>query len=199
MPDPQGIVPFKQFLAAVQDAKHAEFTASPRAKVAHEGSFAEMKSHVLKLYNGIQVPHSFVDENGSIFDCVPIEQQPSLRGSRGAVPAAPDMPRAEQVAAAADERTDRLVQPQLSQNKRDRHGNVMYCPSGTIPMRRVTLEDLTQFEDLKHFFRKAPNGGVEPPRAPNPAANPQAVAATHRWAHAFQNVNNVGGHSFLNV
>ena len=41
-------------------------------------------------------------------------------------------------------------------------------------------------------------GGAEPPRANTPVVT-EAVAATHRWAHAFQNVNNLGGHSFLNL
>lgn len=199
MPDPKGIAPFRQFMTAVQGATHSEFAGRARAKVAQEGSFAEMKAHVLKLYDGVDVPHSFVDENGSIFDCVPIEQQPALKGTRGPVPTAPEMPRAEPAAAAGyDERKDTLVQSQLSQDKTDRHGNVMSCPAGTIPMRRVTLEELSQFEDLRHFFRKAPGGGAEPPRVSGSAASP-LVAATHRWAHAFQNVSNVGGHSFLNL
>ena len=32
----------------------------------------------------------------------------------------------------------------------------MQCPAGTIPMRRVTLDDMSRFEDLRGFFRKTP-------------------------------------------
>ena len=78
---------------------------------------------------------------------------------------------------------------------KDQHGNVMQCPPGTIPMRRVTLEDLTRFPTLRDFFRKGPRGAGRPPRA----IEPPTVPATHRWAHAYQNVNNGGGHSFLNL
>ncbi len=199
MPDPKGLTPFKQFLAAVHDAKHAQFAARAMSKVAHEDSFAEMRAHILKLYEGTEVTHSFVDENGSIFDCVPIEQQPSLKGADGPAATAPDLPHIELPAGAREDRKDAHVPPQLGEDKTDRHGNVMHCPAGSIPMRRVTLEDLTRFENLRSFFRKAPGGGAVPPHMSSPIVAPQAVAATHRWAHAFQTVNNLGGHSFLNL
>ena len=199
MPEPKGLTPFKQFLAAVHDAKHADYVARTASKVTREQSFAEMKGHILKLYEKTDVTHSFVDENGSVFDCVPIEQQPSLKGTQARVPSAPELPYVERPAGASDERKDIPVTPQLGENRRDPHGNVMLCPAGTIPMRRVTLEDLSRFEDLRHFLRKGPGGGAIPPRMSSPPADPQAVAATHRWAHAFQTVNNLGGHSFLNL
>ena len=200
MADPKGILPFDQFLAAVNDARHTEFAARPASKVAHEDSFADMRAHILRLYEGVEVVNSFVDENGSVFDCVPVEQQPSLRGAAGAVPSAPDLPPMNAPASAAEERRDAQVPPQMAENKNDQFGNVMYCPPGTIPMRRVTLEDLTRFEDMRSFFRKAPGGGAIPPRLSRPQQpEPPQVAATHRWAHAFQSVNNVGGHSLLNL
>ena len=37
-------------------------------------------------------------------------------------------------------------------NRRDWHGNVMNCPEGTVPVRRVTLETLTRFETMNDFF-----------------------------------------------
>ncbi len=71
----------------------------------------------------------------------------------------------------------------------------MHCPSGAIPMRRVTMEDLTRFGTLRDFFRKGSRGAGRPPRV----SEPPTVPTTHRWTHAFQNVSNSGGHSFLNV
>jgi Neprosin len=138
-----------------------------------------------------------MDESGAIYDCIPIEQQPSLRGSKEVVPKAPDAPAAYEAAAAGsarEERNDTLAGSPLGTDKKDHHGNVMHCPPGTIPMRRVTLEDLSRFETLQDFFRKGPRGAGVPPRSIQPA-----VAATHRWAHAFQSVANGGGHSFLNI
>ena len=39
-----------------------------------------MKGHILELYEKVEAPHSFQDETGAIFDCIPVEQQPALRG-----------------------------------------------------------------------------------------------------------------------
>jgi hypothetical protein len=135
-----------------------------------------------------------------------MEQQPSLKGAHAPIPKAPDLPPAAPAAAGATayDQKDQPVPAQLGPDKHDKYGNVMQCPAGTIPVRRVTLDDMSRFENLRGFLRKTPTGGAEPPRAeapraPNTPVLTGQVAATHRWAHAFQNVSNVGGHSFLNL
>ena len=201
MPGPRGIPPLSAYLKSLRSAKHAEYAARAMSRVAHPDAFEEMKAHILGLYEGVEAPHSFLEEGGAIVDCVPIEQQPALRGSKRAVPKAPDLPPLEaarddsQRAPATDERSDILVDSALAPDRKDWHGNVMHCPEGTIPMRRVTLDDLTRFETLDAFKRKGPRGAGRPPRR----AEPATVPATHRWAHAYQSVNNGGGHSFLNL
>ena len=197
MADPKGFPSLKASLDSLQSAKHADFAAAAASKVAHEGAFSEMKGHILKIYEGVEAVQSFMDEGGGIFDCIPIEQQPSLRGSKEGVAKAPDLPpvQPEGAGGPAGERQDSLAASPLGPDRKDRHGNVMHCPPGTIPLRRVTIQDLTRFETLKDFFRKGPKGAGRPPRA----SEPPTVPATHRWAHAFQNVSNGGGHSFLNI
>ena len=196
MADPKGFPSLNAYLNSLQSATHAAYAIRPESRIAHEDAFSEMKAHILKLYEGTEVPHSFMDESGVIFDCIPVEQQPGLRGSKESVPKAPDLPgHGEPRAADKSEREDVLIQSPLSPTRKDHHGNVMHCPSGTIPMRRVTLEDLSRFPTLRDFFRKGPRGTGHPPRA----AEPPTVPATHRWAHAYQSVNNGGGHSFLNL
>jgi hypothetical protein len=196
MADPKGFTSLKAFVDSVESATHASFFARAESNVAHEDAFAEMKNHILKLYHGTAALHSFMDESGAIFDCIPIEQQPSLKGSSGAVPAAPDAPQQEAaVGARQDQKKDVLIPSPLGPDKKDKHGNVMHCPAGTVPMRRVTLEDMTRFETLNDFFRKGPRAAGRPPRA----IEAPGVPATHRWAHAYQNVNNGGGHSSLNL
>jgi hypothetical protein len=198
MAKPKGFDSLKVFVNSIRSAKHAAFSARAQSKVAHEGAFADMKAHILKLYDKTEAPHSFMDESGAIFDCIPIEQQPSLRGSRGAVPKAPEAPYHEMASAGPqDEKQDSLIASPLGPEKKDKYGNVMHCPAGTIPMRRVTLEDLTRFETLKDFFQKGPRGAGRP--RPPRAIEPATVPATHRYAHAYQIVNNGGGHSFLNL
>ncbi len=207
-PVPAGIQPFDQFLDTLNTAKPTLGTEAP-GRAANPGAFGEMQTYLKRHYEGMGAHHSFVDENGSIFDCIPIGQQPSLRGHQGTLPTAPDLPSASASRPATDERRAQAV-TSLGPTRTDRHGNVMDAPEGTIPMRRLTLETLSRFETLRHFTQKSPLGSGRPPaqqRGPgldggehgdSPFSAP-TVAATHRWAHAFQNVRNVGGHSFLNV
>lgn len=192
MPDPSGFPSLKASIDSLRTAKTSDFAAS---KVANQDAFEEMRGHVLSLYEKTEARHSFMDESGAVFDCIPVEQQPGLRGHTGPVPEAPDLPPIEAPKASGDERKASLIVSPFGPGRKDRHGNEMYCPPGTIPMRRITLEELTRFGSLKDFFRKGPRGAGRPPHPNNPAS----VPATHRWAHAFQNVANNGGHSFLNL
>jgi hypothetical protein len=196
MADPKGFPSLRASLDSIQSANHVEFAARAESKVAHEDAFSEMKTHILNLYQNVEAPHSFMDEGGAIFDCIPIEQQPALRGSKAPVPKPPDAPPSEASNHRRHERQDHLIQSPLNPNKQDRHGNLMHCPPGTIPMRRITLETLSRFPTLKDFFRKAPPKAVGHPR---PSIEIPGPGATHRWAHAFQPVVNGGGHSYLNI
>jgi hypothetical protein len=197
MPTESKIPPFREFIASVQAATHAQARAMPESKVASPDSFAAMKAHILKLYEGVEAKHSFVDDNGSIFDCIPVEQQPALRGAKSGVAKAPDLPAPETKAGGPrDERRALEARTAVQKDSKDRHGNAMACPEGTIPMRRVSLEELARFETLQQFFQKSPVGGGPPPTA---APQARAVPATHRWAHAYQSAANLGGHSYLNL
>src|SRR5215831_1968840 len=183
MADPKGIESLGAYVGSLASTTHSAFVAKSERKVAHEGAFEEMKAHILNLYEKVEAPHSFMDETGAIFDCVPVEQQPALRGTKESVPKAPDLPNTK--LSGKDEKNDVLVPAHLGDDKKDHFGNVMKCPDGTIPMRRVTLEDLTRFPTLQDFFRKAPRKAGRPAREIEPAT----VPATHRWAHAYQSVN----------
>src|ERR1043166_5560312 len=212
--DPVGITSFSRFYDALQQVKPEQHLAAAASKARDTATVQEMRDHLVRHYQGVQAEHSFKDENGSIFDCVPIAQQPAMR-QKGEGPAkAPGPPPAAEPAQAGAQAGDRPTHQamQLHADRKDQHGNVMQAPAGTIPMRRLTVENLARFETLRHFFQKSPYGSSTPPHeggatplipqggsaAVNAAIAP-AVPATHRWAHAFQNVANHGGHSLLNV
>src|SRR5437660_1714486 len=82
---------FSDFMDSVTSAKHEHYTEKKENIVANEVEFNNMKEYLTKLYQGVEVLHSFMDENGSIFDCIPLEHQPALKDS-GNVPKAPDLP-----------------------------------------------------------------------------------------------------------
>jgi hypothetical protein len=152
-----GIPSFREFVEALRAAKYEQYAARAGNKVAGEGAFAEMKAHALGLYEGIdagQVRRSFADAAGSIFDCIPVGQQPALRASRPATPpsAPPDPPRpGGRVGGYAGRAT---ASPPPRDIRRDQHGDAALCAPGAIPMRRITLENLTRFATLRDFLRK---------------------------------------------
>jgi hypothetical protein len=214
--DPIGIVPFHQFVESLNEIQPEQHAAMASSQGLQPDAVQEMHRHIVHHYQGVDAVHSFADENGSVFDCVAIEKQPALRNTSESPPAAPDLP-----SASADPQAARgLAQAggrqsyhvtQLKGDRRDQHGNAMQAPAGTIPLRRLTMENLTRFKTLRHYLNKSPYGSSVPPRGSDPAASGQqggnatppgvqaTVAATHRWAHAFQNVSNHGGHSLINV
>lgn len=180
------------FLDAVDAKTLDDYAGLPGTKVREQAEFDAMKEYVLWLYGGVEVTHSFLDRNDQVFDCIPIEQQPSLReSSKSPAEPPPENP-------FADKRQEgenlTLIEPQLGERRTDRLGNPMKCPPGTLAMRRVTLEELTRFERLRDFFRKAPGGP-----GGHPSVTAEAGAGEHKYAHAQQIVPNLGGHSFLNI
>jgi hypothetical protein len=122
--------PFGQFVRGLEMARAGAYVGTPGAAVRDAAAFDEMRRYLLRLYQGVTVRRSFA-VGGQVFDCVPIGQQPGLRG------AAPDpVPSAATTPSA--------------------------CGAGTIPMRRVTLGEITRFATLADFLHKAPGSGVPP-------------------------------------
>jgi neprosin-like protein len=214
--NPAGITPFKQFVTSLSDIKPAQHLAAAGSKALKADAVQAMAAHLGQQYDGVEAVHSFMDENGSVFDCIPIDQQPALREKTAAGVAKPiTLPAATEPRGAAHTRKEADTRKtyrvtQLGAKREDQAGNRMQAPSGTIPMRRLTIQNLTKFKTLRNFFEKSPYGSATPPHANGakplsprskgaPSAAIQAVQATHRWAHAYQNVSNRGGHSFLNV
>ena len=71
---------FSDFMDSVRSAKHEHYTEKTGNIVANEVEFTNMKEYLTKLYQGVEVLHSFTDENGSVFDCIPIEAATSIEG-----------------------------------------------------------------------------------------------------------------------
>lgn len=203
---PKKLVPFGEFVNSLKQTNLTTFKEDPATKVSSTANFEDMRSYLADHYSSITVPHSFIDEDGQIWDCVPIDQQPALKGTgkKAASPPPDRLPAIEGNHATAVKEKPITLQAQLTPDRKDHLGNTMYCPDGTIPIRRVTLEEMSRFESLDRFFRKGPflNQKGHPRHEHDKVEELDkiaGVAATHKYAHAYQNVNNFGGHSFLNV
>ena len=79
---------------------------------------------------------------------------------------------------------------QIAPGLKDAYGNAVACPAGTIPMRRMTLEQTTKFPSLAAYLGKQPLGTASPTITPG---------GPHRYAVGYQNVSNHGSNSWLNV
>jgi hypothetical protein len=191
------IEPFGKFLERTRSARHENYSRSTGSRVRDPAAFEEQRKHILSLYQGVAAAHSFVDSGGQIFDCIPVRQQRSLRGSNEEVAQPPILPKGVQAQATQD--IVPLLHP-LRLGRFDRYGNEMACPPGTVPIRRVTLEEVTRFETLGHYQRKR---GAPRLRRLAAAIAPEAEGAEeaqpHEYAYCSQSVANLGGHSFLNV
>ena len=178
-------VSYDAFLKATAAARYG-LTAQAEGPVMKAGTqaFGQMRSYILAHYAGVQVKHSYLLD-GAYFDCVVTTTQPSVRDlgiSRLATaPAAP------KTAKAAGQHAARQVAPGL----KDAFGNAVACPTGTIPMRRMTLDETTRFPSLAAYLGKQPAGASQP--TVSPAAN------AHRYGVGYQYAANTGSNSWLNL
>jgi hypothetical protein len=193
---PLGVVPHDAFVRMISDATLEHFRYHPHLRVAGPAAFRQMQDYLVAKNMNLDVIHSFEDGSGQVFDCIPIDQQPGLRGQpiakppdlttvrRGTPPRYGNLPSANPMGAAP----------------RDRHGNPQQAPPGTIPVRRVTLEELIRFQDLRTFFRKHPNSVAATAHSKVKPTKPDPDSAlNHRYAVGYQQVDNIGGHGYISV
>jgi hypothetical protein len=196
---PSQFVPFQVFVEATALASYGQYTTRPDSRVQDAAAFEEMRQHILALYQGVDVTHSFVLDS-SHFDCIPIEQQPAIR-ILGLNNIAVSPPTATSVNASGDgslaaEQPTNLTSQLAGENQFDQFGNSLVCEEGTIPMFRITLEQLTRFATLQQFLQKVPDESgltLEPGQMFPPATE------EHKYSYTYQGVNNHGGNSSLNL
>jgi hypothetical protein len=187
-------VSFSSFLKATAGARYGSFAAANRSDVVRSAqTFGRMRSYILATYRGVKVRHSFVLD-GSYFDCVTVRSQPAVR-QRGIRKIATP-PRARTLGRRTGPPAARTPASPLSLGRKDRYGHAVSCPAATIPMRRISLAQVTRFPTLSAFFAKGP-GGAKAARA---LIRPTRLLDTaHRYAVMYQGASNYGGNSFLNL
>ena len=177
------IQPFEDFRASLSSVKYASLKESNEVKADHD-SFDEMREFLLRRYDGVDVRHSFLEPGGLVVDCVPVEQQLALRDSSD-IPQPPDPPAELEGGDAEDPAVgeSRPVPPPLDPDNHDRHGNQMWCPPGTVPVLRHTLDAMaSEHSTLDDFL-----------------IGPKAADNVRRHAVAKQETDNLGGASDVSV
>ncbi len=188
---------YRSFVASLHEARPRHYLGHAHCRIAHEQAFAEMRDHLVKMHSGLRPVHSFIDGNGAVFDCIPVESQVSLRGARGRIVRPPGRPRPS------------IGQPtighslvQLHPKFTDRLGNRMAAPTGTIPVRRHTMADLANYRSLRDWLAKRAPVGKSAPKKGKAAKAQAAVPgadATHWYAYGAEAADNIGGGGTLNV
>ena len=190
-------------LAHVTEAKLEHYMALPGVKVKNEAEFNKMKAHLLSLYKNVQVTHTFVGHGGNHIDCIPIEQQhgavAEVKRGHKIQHTAPDHHAMPKHGDAKKHPAVEGVPLQMKKGLKDKFGKEMVCPEGSIPMRRVTLDQMTKFHTLNDFFQKHHGGSKRPPPTDAKVLKPEAGGTTHRYAHAYEYAKNYGGSSWLNL
>ncbi|MGO9077887.1 MAG: hypothetical protein ACLQDY_02440 [Streptosporangiaceae bacterium] len=133
------IVPFSGFLDSIRSARYGDFAGRPGTKVRDERAFAQMRKYLLNRYQGARVVRSYA-VGGAIFDCT--EQAGALAHPPAPASAPPQSAGAHATGTQAD------------------------CPQGSVPVRRMTLDDLVQFASLRQYLGKGPGGPGRLPPVP---------------------------------
>jgi hypothetical protein len=144
--------PFEAFIARTARATAGEYSdvlskAARGAGLTEDESrieFEKMKAYILDYYATVVPVHSFLDEAGNTIDCVPFDQQPSVRAAHASgcriSAIAPRPATCASTKAAAPEVRGKASDP--------------LCPEGTVPIPRITLEQLVLSGRFEDFFRK---------------------------------------------
>lgn len=190
------IQPFSEFVKSLSATSADALAARPEAAIESKAAAADMRQHLLTLYHGVSVDHSFA-QTEQVFDCVPVNQQPAMQ-LQALTEVANPPPQSPAVAL----KTSSPAAPSAKSAGTAAQSESEHCEQGTIPMRRVTLDEMARFPNLQAFFAKGPNDAGHPqlgkpalPRTDKPAL----AQSAHAYAHAYQWVNNYGGYGALNL
>jgi hypothetical protein len=191
------IGPFRDFVAATEHAQASDYLGKPGVRVVDTGEFEKMKTYLVDRYRDVHVAHSFHGIENAYVDCFPILEQPSIKNLRGDQrtidrkgPPILDQPHGQQPLQHQSEFSQRhAIDLTLKAGVFDAKGNERFCHGDTIPIQRITLDDVTHFPSLAAFFQKGErsNGNNDP------------ADAQHYYARGVQFVGNLGADSWLNV
>jgi hypothetical protein len=135
------VVPFRRFIESVRSARASDYLSRPGSAVLDAAAFEAMRSYILRYYEKRDAVSSVVDGAGAVFDCIPVAQQIGLRDRAASEAAPPDAP---------------SPAPEPGVPPAGSASTAASAPPGTIPVRRITLEDLVRFPTLEAFFGKDP-------------------------------------------
>jgi hypothetical protein len=212
-PGTRDFLPFDEFFLELANSDWSTYRERSQTKTKAPEDFEAMQRHLLSLYEGVHVTHS-LSLGGQVFDCVPFDEQPAVRAglapeAQFTLPPLPVDPGSEDrpfpsmrsmagasTAGATQVRVGSQAPPgsfSKATQALERQGG---CASGYIPMRRVTLEEVSRFSTLREFLDKGPKGAG---RVLSHRTQGTKAVNGHNYAVAQASVTNTGGYSWINL
>ena len=190
-------VRFGDFVQSIRGTQASELIAKPAVKVTNNAAVEQMRRHLLSLYEGVNVNNSFVLGSQTV-DCVPVNEQPTVRalGIKNIATPPPVAPQRPSAATATRAKVLPLDAQIPAGQTADAFGNSLTCEAGTVPLRRVTLDEMARFGSLREYFQKGPDGAGHPP-IPGQFVAPATTA--HKYAYTYEYVNNWGDNDNINL
>ncbi|HEX6095571.1 MAG TPA: neprosin family prolyl endopeptidase [Thermoanaerobaculia bacterium] len=168
---------FPDFIAATRAATPDAYVGREGFAVANAAELGRMQTHLATLYEGVTSSRTVRDAAGTTFDCIPIEQQPGLRGGEPLL--TPRTPALTFNDAGETGPRGAKVQP-----------NSVGCGAGTIPMRRITLEQIARFRTIDEFL----TGNKR-----YPVAGAVNIPGIHYYATVYQDADAYGAGTDINI
>ena len=158
--------PLEEFLARTALARLEEYAPSPTPAAGANWSsqpipaveFQRMKDFIRDRYQGVKPHSSYVDVGGVTIDCIPFDQQPSVRAAHAAgievQQVAPPPPDSRSDSPTTRDRSKRLATEPSSSLPPVTHEGP--CPPGFVPLVRVSLDEIVRHGTLADYFRRSP-------------------------------------------
>lgn len=187
-------------------------------RVESRAELNRMERHLRSLNNSKNIRHSFQLPSGDIIDCIDIHKQPGLSNPEVQglpIQTPPNLPDSSLSAGKNSAQQDSVQLKEMSvPGGLDKNGSKRECPTESIPVIRLKLDDMKRFKNLDDFFRKVPNDLKNGKKISPSSLNAQDALsvsgisppgllgskALHQYAHAAKyNLLNYGAHSVLNI
>jgi hypothetical protein len=144
--------PLAAYVSTLSTARYADYAqrsgAGAGAGVRDETAFEAMRQYLVHHYEGVQATTNVVSD-GIVFDCIRQAGGTVSPPTASAAPAGSGTGSQGPSGSAAEQ--------------------AVTCPSGSMPVRRITLNDLTRFPTLAAFLSKGPGAVGAPPTGTPPS------------------------------
>lgn len=162
-----------------------------QGRVLNALEYRRMQEYVNRYVDSDDILKTLKTDNNNIIDCVDRFKQPGLKKQGINIQVMPTPPNLDLELMGYSESNLDMEAEQSYQYQAE------VCPSGTIPIRRVTMDTLRNFESIDDFRQKVPNHLKGQSDTTDIKRN--RSFSFYQYAHAFQRVENKGAESSLNV